>query len=136
MGGIYMTLEKYNERKRRMRYEAQDHSLIKDLYPLVLEIVVEYTTSHLSPFGEKIYTGKHSYSPDNRNVFEIDCPNCECSVGFFNLQQEIRDMVRSKQIESSGTKICNGDEANDHPEQRCDSILKYKIYITYTDNGI
>ena len=135
MSNGYMTQKKYNDRKILMRYETQDCSLIKDLYPEVTEVVIEYTTSHLSPFGKNSITHKQTYSPNEKNIFEINCPNRECSIGYFNLKNEIRDMVHHRQTEKLGTMECDGYEAYDHLNERCCSSLEYKISIAYYDNG-
>ena len=135
MNNEYITSRKYDERKTRMRYETQDRSLIKDLYPGVMGGVIEYTTSHLSPFSKNSITHKQTYSPNEKNIFEINCPNSECSIGYFNLKNEIRDMVHHRQTEKLGTMECDGYEAYDHLNERCCSSLEYKISIAYYDNG-
>ena len=133
MSNGYMTPKKYNEQKDTRCYNRQDYRLIKDLYPSVMEIVVEYKTLHLSPFGENTETGEYEYNPNKRTVFEIDCPNRECSIGFFDLKNEIRDMIYLRQIEGCGVMKCQGGEAYDHLNQRCDSTLEYKISIMYNN---
>ena len=135
MSNGYMTPKKYNEQKDTRRYNHQDYRLIKDLYPAVVEIVIEYKASHLSPFGKNDKTGTRTYKPEMKNVFEIDCPNLECSIEYFDLKNEIRDMVHCRQTEKLGTMECDGTEAHDHLNERCYSSLEYKISITYYDNG-
>ena len=63
--------------------------------------------------------------------FVLDCLNVECSSAGFDLKNEIYSMYRDHLTKKSGEMRCDGQEAPDHPEQRCSGSLLFTIIITY-----
>lgn len=74
-----------------------------------------------------------TYDPSRECVFEIDCMNNECSVGYFDLKSDIYEMIRKKEELKEGTLRCKDCEAPDHQYQRRGSSLSYKIHIKYRE---
>lgn len=126
-----MTAKENEERKLKLRYNSQDHRLIKEIFPAIEQIEINYTMVHRSAFGINNYNAKATYTPSHPNIFEIDCINKECTKGYFDLTAEVSYMYRYKLAESSKTICCEGSEAPDHMYQSCGTTLNYKINISY-----
>lgn len=126
-----MTDRENEEQKRRTRYMLQDRRLISEVYPEVEQIVIDYAVEHRSAFGISNDSRKITCAPSHTCVFEVNCLNCECTCGYFNLKDEVWSMVRSKETERTGTMHCKGSEAPDHMYQSCGGNLEYKITIAY-----
>lgn len=69
--------------------------------------------------------------PTHTCVFEVNYLNRECTCGYFDLKDDVWNMVRGKEIERTGTIDCKGSEAPDHMYQSCGGSLEYKITIAY-----
>ena len=122
-----------DKRERRFitRLKLQDQRLIKEVYPSIEKVEIEYTMKHISVFGESENSRTLIYRPDRPNVFEIDCINRECTQEYFDLKFEVQNMVTLNISEKTGVMRCQGKEAEDHLEQSCDTILDYKVTIEY-----
>ena len=104
---------------------------VEEVFPDIEKIVISYHLFHGSVFGVQNEDRVWTINPDSPAVFVIDCLNRECSSDGFNLNDDIYSMWRECLTEKSGELICKGQEAPDHPEQSCDSFLRYKIVIIY-----
>ena len=51
MNKRYITQREIEMQKNKIRYELQDHKLIKDVYPSIEEVEIVYTIKHVSAFG-------------------------------------------------------------------------------------
>ena len=132
MYGKYMTdaqLERLKLEQRRMLYS--DTRRVEEVFPEIEKIEINYYIHHGSAFG--VQNEQHSWliKPEYQAVFVIDCLNRECSSVGFDLKNEIWSMYRTKQEEKTGTMCCEGQEAPDHPEQRCSGKLEFSIKIVY-----
>jgi hypothetical protein len=64
----------------------------------------------------------------------INCSNPACYSGGIKLGQPMRDMVRARETEKEGSKLCQGSKG--FPKGRriyrkCTNFFKYKITINY-----
>ena len=128
----YMTevqFRKLKQEQLKMRY--MNSHRVKEVFPDIEKIEISYQLHHVSAFGKQDKEGIWTISPDNPDVFVIDCPNRECSSAGFDLKSEIYSMRRNHLTEKTGEMRCEGQEAPDHPEQSCSGTLKYKIMIVY-----
>lgn len=96
-----------------------------------MRIQISYDVEHRSTFGISKETHTATYKPDHSNNFTIACLNRECTCGFFDMKDEIRRMIYSKQSDYSGEIGCEGSEAPDHMSQSCGGTLKYTIIVAY-----
>jgi hypothetical protein len=103
MSKTYMTASENEARKSKMRNESYDCRPIKDVFPLIKLIEINYTTTHRSAFGVNYKEDKSTYSSNNISTFLIDCPNEECTKGFFDLKSEIQNMYLLNMTENSKT---------------------------------
>ena len=94
-------------------------------------IEIHYQLQHNSAFGSLDKEGTRNVNLQSQMCFVFDCLNRECTSAGFDLKDEIYSMRRNHQTEKSGEMRCEGQEAPDHPEQSCDSVLKYSIRISY-----
>lgn len=126
--------EKQNEKnKRKLREALTDNRIICDVYPTVEKIIIEYTIKYQTPFPTDSVNESYTltYSINHRNDYKIDCPNRECTQGFFDLNDVIFNMVREKEETQNGFLRCVGAEAPDHMYQSCPGVLTYVIRIQY-----
>jgi hypothetical protein len=124
--------EKENEsQKLRNQQAIQDRRLIKEVYPFIEQVEIEYFIEHISVFGRIDKTGTLIFKSDHPNIFEIDCINIECTKGYFNFTSKVMMMVYANLKEYTDFIYCEGSEAPDHPYQKCGSTIKYKITIKY-----
>lgn len=133
MARNYMTDCQNEEQKRKLRMTLYDQRRISDVYPDVVQIQIAYEVEHRSAFGIIKENHTATYKPDHTNNFTIDCLNRECTSGFFDLKNEVWNMIHSKQTEQSGEMNCKGSEAPDHMYQSCGGSLKYSITIEFSD---
>ena len=124
--------EKENERQKRNTLNALHTGIrIEERFSNIEKIEIDYIMEHCSAFGVQKKEHRCVYEPHNEAYFIIPCLNRECSSIGFDLSDEIFTMWRNRQNEMSGEKKCQGQEAPDHPEQRCGSSLRYSIRINY-----
>lgn len=128
-----MTNHQNEEQKRLRRMALLDTRVVSDVFPSVTRITIKCEVIHISAFGHihKEYTIVKN--PSSNYDFTIDCLNRECTEGWFDLKDLIRNMVLSKQKIISGEDRCKGKEAPDHMNQGCGGKLIYEIYIEYCD---
>lgn len=125
------------ENERQKQYQrALLHSgrHIYETFPEIEKIEIIYSMSHNSfagpnPGNNKVYSWV--VTPQQEDVFLLYCLNRECTSIGFNLWGVISSAIMNHETEVSGTMRCQGKEAPDHPEQRCDGHLKYSIKISY-----
>ena len=64
----------------------------------------------------------------------INCSNPVCYSGGIKLGRPIRDMVRARETETEGSKLCQGSERSTKGRRiyrKCTNFFKYKITIKY-----
>ena len=124
-----------NERqKQHLRALLHRGRYVFETYPQIEKIEITYSRSHNSfaganPENNKEYTWV--VTPQQEDVFLLDCLNHECTSIGFNLGSVISTAIKNQKTEVSGEMGCQGKEAPDHPEQSCDGKLKYTIRIGY-----
>ena len=121
--------EKMKREQHRLRY--MDTRRIEEVFPDIASIEIHYQLQHNSAFGSLDKEGTRNVNLQSQMCFVFDCLNRECTSAGFDLKDEIYSMRRNHQTEKSGEMRCEGQEAPDHPEQSCDSVLKYSIRISY-----
>lgn len=122
-------LEKMKRAQKLARY--MDTRRIGEVFPDIESIEIEYHLQHISIFGKLEEDKIWNINLQGQMCFFIDCLNRECSSAGFDLKDEIYTMQREHITEKSDVIHCNGQEAPDHPEQRCGGSLKYTIKICY-----
>lgn len=121
-----------NEKQKRATLNAYHTGIrIEERFSNIESIEIEYTIEHRSAFGIQKQEHRCVYKSQFEAFFIIPCINRECSSIGFDLGGEIFSMWRNQQTELSGEMECQGQEAPDHPEQRCGSTLQYTIRINY-----
>lgn len=132
MYGKYMTPAQFEKLKRsQQQVRNMDTRRIEDVFPDIEKIEITYHLHHGSAFGNQEKDGTWNVNLQSHMCFVFDCLNRECSSMGFDLQDEIYSMHRDHLTEKSGEMRCDGQEAPDHPEQRCDGTIKYRIKIIY-----
>ena len=123
--------EKLKRSQQQVRY--MDTRRIEEVFPDIENIEITYHLHHGSAFGNQEKDGTWNVNLQSQMCFVFDCLNRECSSTGFDLKDEIYSMHRDHLTEKSGEMRCDGQEAPDHPEQRCDGSLKYTIKISFSD---
>lgn len=123
--------EKMKRAQDQVRY--MDTRQIKEVFHDIEKIEISYHLHHVSAFGNQDEEGTWNVNLQSQMCFYFDCLNSECSSVGFNLKDEIYGMQREHLTEKSGVMRCDGQEAPDHPEQRCGGSLEYTIKITFKD---
>lgn len=132
MYGRYMTESQFERLKQeQLRQRYSDSRRIEEVFPNISSIEIIYQLRHSSAFGSKEKEGIWNVNLQSQMCFVIDCLNPECTSAGFDLKNEIYSMCREYLTEKSGEMRCEGQEAPDHPEQSCDSHLKYTIKIVF-----
>lgn len=121
--------DKLKQEQRRAHY--YDSRRIEEVFPDIEKIEITYHLHHGSAFGSQDKEWTWNVNLQSQMSFVIDCLNIECTSSGFDLRNEIYFMQRDHLTEKAGEMHCDGQEAPDHPEQRCDGKLKYVIKITY-----
>ncbi len=121
--------EKLKRSQRQVRY--MDTRRIGDVFPDMEKIEITYHLHHGSAFGNQDEEETWNVNLQSQMCFVFDCLNRECSSAGFDLRDEIYSMRRDRITEKSGEMHCNGQEAPDHPEQRCEGTINYTIKIIY-----
>lgn len=107
--------------------------LVEQRYPTVEAIDIEYVLDHTSFAGRSHEERTWHVTPQSEIAFVIECLNHECTSVGFDLRNVISTAIHRHQTEVFGKMRCEGQEAHDHPEQRCDGHLTYTIRINYND---
>ena len=125
--------EKENERRKREQFSFfySDTRKIAEVFPAIERIELSYINRYISFQGEKIEENSRSFTPQDQDVFIIPCLNPTCSTIGFNVKNDIYNMVREHRTELNKERDCEGQEAPNHPTQRCGGSLKYTIRIFY-----
>lgn len=132
MNRRYMTTKENNKRKQEHRCHRESNLItLSEKFPDIANIKILYTNQHKSIFSSREEKKERDISPDKLADFVIDCLNDECSSSGFDLSDDIYSMRREHKIELTNKIDCEGQEAPDHPEQRCGGTLEYTIKITY-----
>lgn len=121
--------EKLKGEQSRMR--CVDTRRIEDVFPDIESIIITYHLHHSSALGNQDKDGTWIVNMQFQMSFVLDCLNRECNSAGFDLKNEIYDMCRDHQTDKTGEMRCDGQEAPDHPEQRCGGMLRYTIKISY-----
>ncbi len=131
MRGKHMTSAESEKLKRMMRTIAHTGIRMEDFYPQVEKIVIHHECEHRSFCGISHDEGTRTINPQNEVYFLLECQNRECTSAGFDLRDVVSSAIHSRQTEVTGEMHCEGQEAPDHPEQRCSGKLKYTIKIFF-----
>lgn len=123
----------WNERRKQEHYVFlySDARKIEKVFPTIDRIDISYINEHKCIFGNTEKEDTLTFTPQSEDIFVIDCLNPECTSFGYDLKNEIHTMISDHKTEFIGERNCEGQEAHDHPEQRCGGSLKYKIRIIY-----
>lgn len=129
-----MTNAENERQKQRLRALLPRGRYIFEAYPEIEKIEITYSRSHNSFVGPNPDNNKENtwvVTPQHEDFFLLNCLNSECTSIGFNLWSVISSAIHAHKKEISGEMKCEGQEAPDHPQQRCDGTLDYTIKITY-----
>ena len=127
----YMTEEQSRKLKMEMWRGIHNGIRVEQMYPNVESIDIHYVLDHTSFAGKSHEERTWHITPQNEIAFVIECLNRECTSIGFDLRNVISSAIHSRQAEVSGEMDCKGQEAPDHPKQRCDGHLNYAVKIWY-----
>ena len=110
--------------------EKREKATFAKAFPEIEQCIVEVQeTGHGVSGWIQDDVGRYTNPGEN-----INCGNPVCYSGGIKLGQPIRDMVRARETEKEGSKLCQGSEG--FPKRRriyrkCTNFFKYKITIKY-----
>ena len=111
-----------------------DNTIIGKLWPKVESIKIRVEEQNNYLYNTKESSDGRTYSPTDLCNFKFHCINPNCTCGFFDLFDEVSNMVYCKEIKCKGVKKCSGNEKI-CCNRRCLSKLAFEIEIEYTDAG-
>lgn len=103
---------------------------IKELFPRVECIVIEYQITYISAFGKMTKSGRAEYDPDFEADFSFGCINDSCTGKGFDLYSEVSMMAAKGETERSGCIWCDGNESRKH-RTTCHTSFTYSVYLEY-----
>ena len=118
-------------------YQLANSKFLRDCFPEVKEITVKYKQQpHLSAAESNVINGKQIITPNDRFCVHIYCINDTCIHGGWNIDNKIRELIKSREeLYKSETAYCGGWE-NDEKRYRCRSKMEYEISIDYFEQKI
>lgn len=128
-----MTLEQDKKIEEAMLRQMSQKSIRDRFNGKIESVTIEYTISHES------FAGSHSKADVMRKQktdaadFFIKCINHECTKRYFNLGDKVTSMYLNGETIFEGDEKCSGQTAPDHPHQRCEGAISYKITLQYTE---
>lgn len=67
-----------------------------------------------------------------RSVFRLDCSNCDCVGGDFDLSQEVANAVARRRVIVIGELSCQGwRDKTTIATERCLNVLRYKLSLGF-----
>lgn len=111
-----------------------ENAIIGKLWPIVKTINIHAEESNLGLYDVTENPPGRIYQASQRCDFKFLCINPNCTCGFFDLFDEVSNMVHDKEIKRKDVKKCSGNEKR-CCNRRCLSKLAFEIEIEYTDAG-
>ena len=110
-------------------------SPFEEVFPEIENLKVEVIES-----GEGVseWSRKHVYLKEHFPGEYINCSNSLCYNGGFSVGSFLRDMVRNKQTDLDGSKLCQGNEGSPKGRRiyrKCLNSFKIHIEIKYRRGG-
>ena len=105
-------------------------TLISELWGHVAKIEISTSQVYRSAFGVQTDERSQILTPDRPANFPVKCINNDCTFEYFDLYDQVADMVEQHCEQSAGTLHCKGKEAKDH-DNSCPCELDYEINIEY-----
>lgn len=103
---------------------------IKEIFPKVERIVIEYQITHVSAFGKMTKSGRAEYKPDFSAEFAFCCINDTCTGNGFDLFPIVSRMVTEGETDSKGSVKCEGEESR-KGHHTCNTTLSYSVHLEY-----
>lgn len=129
---VVMNEKKLEKMKLDMLSGKIHNSLyIYERYPDVQEIEIAYK-SESGSWEHAVKDGKRIFTPNDKAVFLIKCPNSTCTGIGFDLGHEVDRLYLNKEESLSGQMVCTEyEDAERYGKFRCGSSIDYVITIVY-----
>ncbi len=108
---------------------------IKEIFPTVECIVIEYQITYISAFGKMKKNGRAEYEPDFEADFTFRCINDSCTGKGFDLYSVVSMMAAKGETESSGCGWCDGNESRKH-RTTCHTSFTYSVRLEYQKDSL
>ena len=119
-----MKLDRLSSKMYNARY-------IYEKYPNINKIEIKYRTESGS-WEHASTEGTRSFSPKDKAVFLIECPNSTCTGIGFDLGNEVDNLYYSKDETLSGRMACTEyEDAERYGKHKCGSMIDYVITLFY-----
>lgn len=109
--------------------------IISDIWADVTSIGISYKAVYTSAFGVLERKDAIRYNSDNPADFHIDCPNSDCTRGYFDLYPIVAQIISQHKTSEIGYMNCIGEEAKDHSNS-CPTKLEYAICVEYRKGSV
>ncbi|WP_339875093.1 hypothetical protein [uncultured Algoriphagus sp.] len=128
--------EKLRQQDSTQKWESFKNSLtISEEFPNVTKIVLKTSLDYPNAFSEAKETSQKEYFSDSKFHFEIECINRDCLYSSLNLNNDLRNAIRSRLKNVHGKVICKGYNTYgcfERKSGRCDTILEFEATIFYS----
>jgi hypothetical protein len=117
-------------KKETIKLAYMDSQAVYEIYPDVESIRI---VADASAYSELHYD--FIIKPaDSLNMAILPCENRNCTAGYFYLNEKIRFALARKESTIEGEMKCSGHDSENHLNQSCVGVLKYKVEITHHRN--
>ena len=103
---------------------------IKEVFPKVERIVIEFQITHVSAFGKITKSGRAEYKSDFAAEFAFRCINDTCTGNGFDLYPIVSRMAAKGETDSNGSVSCKGEESK-KGHFTCNTTLSYSVHLEY-----
>ena len=131
----YLSQDKINEKKLQLEWRIkQCFAPFGEAYPNVLSCSITYSRKADGAGGW--YGDKTSHtikvSMFDSSMVTIPCVNSDCTKGYFDLKDIIRDMISHHETDRQGKIVCDGyQDAERIDVHQCLCELKLEKHIEY-----
>jgi hypothetical protein len=120
--------------RRREAYHRAPH--LKEKYPQLARLIIKMSFTEPS-WGSAPRPQQKVYGPDNKALFEVQCPHVECVEGGFDLRAAVSDMVTYGKSEVVSNLVCQGWQGREGiNKHRCHLRVSYRISATYKSGAM
>lgn len=107
-----------------------ERTRIKEIFPKVERIVIEYRITHNSAIGDITESGRAEYKPDFKAEFTFRCINESCTGTGFDMYPTVSMMAAKGEKEKRGSIECDGKESK-KGDFSCRTTLSYSVLLEY-----
>ena len=125
---FYRKIARKNYYDRLSWYTRKLSEIAPDIQKVEVKVSIEFRSGVL--FHPVVKQYDEIFTPDNVLRLVFQCPNPDCTSGYFDITNEVTSMIQQKK-NGYGEKYCEGKEDVKYcgGGSFCDTILMYSVMI-------